>query len=264
MTAAVDAPKARRRWPIVLAIVLVVLVGGPRRRLLHRRCRSPASTGERLVAREVRREAERARTARRSIARRHRRHHRRVPASSRSTSADRSNPCTSTPTAIAFDGTPLDVTIQANGVPTDLSKPVQHRDAAAVAFDQAGLDSLLQKNGTDADITLGDGTVSYTASQTFIGIPLSFTLTAVPSTTDDSLVFTPHLGRARRRVCLHRHLGPDRRGPGRQHRLVLHRRPDPGRGDPHRCRGLSGLRDRRLRRRSDLVIADLAQTGTCS
>lgn len=94
---------------------------------------------------------------------------------------------------IAFDGTPLDVAIQANGVPTDMSKPV-NTVTGSVSFDQAGLDSLLQKNGTDADIKLGDETVTYTASQTFLGVPLSFTLTAEPSTTTDSLVFTPTSG----------------------------------------------------------------------
>ncbi|KQO99517.1 LmeA family phospholipid-binding protein [Leifsonia sp. Leaf264] len=186
----VDAPKTRKRWPIVLAVVLVVVIGA----LFGAFFIADAvarDTGERLVAQKF---AEKLNAqdgadvdaddidvtiGGASVIAQY------LSGTFESVQVDADD--------IALDGAPLNVSIQANGVPTDLSKPVQ-TVSGAVAFDQAGLDALLAKNGTDADITLGDGTVSYTASQTFIGIPLSFTLTAVPSTTEDSLVFTPQSG----------------------------------------------------------------------
>ncbi|KQQ95746.1 hypothetical protein ASF62_04440 [Leifsonia sp. Leaf325] len=190
MTAAVDAPKARRRWPIVVAIVLVVLVAA----LVAAYFIADSiarSTGERLVAEKFAEKlsSEEGTTVSPddidvtiggvSVIAQY------LGGSFESVHVDADG--------IAFDGTPLDVTIQANGVPTDMSKPV-NTVTGSVAFDQAGLDSLLQKNGTDADITLGEGTVTYSVSQTFLGIPLTFTLTAQPSTTADSLVFTPTSG----------------------------------------------------------------------
>jgi hypothetical protein len=91
---------------------------------------------------------------------------------------------------VAVEGIPIDLTITGTGVPADTTKPIDSV-TGSVSFGQAGLDALLAKNDVDADITLGDGVVTYTAAQQFLGIPLSFTLTAEPSTTGDSLVITP-------------------------------------------------------------------------
>ncbi|MET0726611.1 MAG: DUF2993 domain-containing protein [Leifsonia sp.] len=185
-----ETPARRRRWPIVVIIVVVVvgaLVGA-----FFIADAIARSTAEKVVADEFAAQLE-------------------SPETGGSASADdidvriggasvilqylrgTFDTVDITASQVAIDGVPLELALTGHDVPIDTTKPVGAA-TGQISVDQAGLDALLAANNVDADISLGDGTVTYEVSRTIFGFPLTFTLTATPSTTADSLVFTPTEG----------------------------------------------------------------------
>lgn len=92
----------------------------------------------------------------------------------------------------ALDGVPAAVHVVASGVPVDRTKPV--RDVTGtVDLGQESLNTLLAAGGEtgDAELTLGTGEVSYSGTFPVFGFEIGYEATATPSTSADSLLFTP-------------------------------------------------------------------------
>lgn len=92
----------------------------------------------------------------------------------------------------AIGGVPAAVHIVAGGVPVDRTKPV--RDVTGtVDLSEESVNALLAAGGTtgDAELALGKGEVSYSGTFPVFGFDIGYEATATPSTSADSLLFTP-------------------------------------------------------------------------
>jgi hypothetical protein len=101
--------------------------------------------------------------------------------------------------ALAVNGVPASVSIDAMDVPTDTSQPIGHVDGA-IELDQVALNALLQTALADADaapeardaqLELGTDEVTYTGELSIFGVTIGYQATAAPSVTPDALVLTP-------------------------------------------------------------------------
>ena len=92
---------------------------------------------------------------------------------------------------LTVNGTPLDADIVATGVPIDRTRPVE-RAVGTFGIDEAAVTDLLAAS-TDApaDVRIGDGVVEYSAPLEFLGLDLSYDVTAEPRIDGGTVVFTP-------------------------------------------------------------------------
>ncbi|ARJ05596.1 hypothetical protein GCM10010988_06980 [Cnuibacter physcomitrellae] len=77
--------------------------------------------------------------------------------------------------SLVANGVPFSAHVTATGVPTDLTRPVEHA-TGTFALDQAAVDSVVTLP-EGASLQLGDGTVSYDQTGEFLGIQLGYTVT---------------------------------------------------------------------------------------
>jgi len=91
--------------------------------------------------------------------------------------------------ALTVDGIPLSAHVVAEGVPTDLAKPVGDI-RAAVTLDQQAVDSVVTLPG-DATLTLGEGDVSYQGTLSILGLTLGYTATGDVSASGTDVVIQP-------------------------------------------------------------------------
>lgn len=92
----------------------------------------------------------------------------------------------------AVNGAPAAVHIVASGVPVDRTKPI--RDVqGTIDLGPDAVTALVAASGNtaDAELTLGKGTVSYSGTFPVFGLDIGYRATAQPSTSPDSLLFTP-------------------------------------------------------------------------
>ncbi|HEX4980658.1 MAG TPA: LmeA family phospholipid-binding protein, partial [Ilumatobacteraceae bacterium] len=92
----------------------------------------------------------------------------------------------------AVNGAPAAVHIVASGVPVDRTKPI--RDVqGAIDLGPDAVTALVAASGNTAaaELTLGKGTVSYSGTFPVFGFDIGYRATAQPSTSPDSLLFTP-------------------------------------------------------------------------
>ncbi|MEO7015635.1 MAG: DUF2993 domain-containing protein, partial [Leifsonia sp.] len=79
--------------------------------------------------------------------------------------------------------------LRASGVSTDLGKPVKRLDGS-VTFGPESLAAVIPYPGVSQP-KLGDGIVTFTGTQTVAGHSITYSVTAVPSVSGASVVFTP-------------------------------------------------------------------------
>lgn len=93
----------------------------------------------------------------------------------------------------AVDGVPAAVHIVAEGVPVDYQSTPVGAVTGSIDFEEEALTALLRSGGNagDAELTLGSGEVSYSGTFAIFGLELGYRATATPSTSADSLLFTP-------------------------------------------------------------------------
>jgi hypothetical protein len=96
---------------------------------------------------------------------------------------------TLTSTNLQVGGVPAQVTIVANNVSTDQTKPVP-RASATVTLDQAAVNSFLSIPGSN-EITLGDGTVGYSGQLQVFGLTLGYVATATAMPQGPDVLLTP-------------------------------------------------------------------------
>lgn len=95
--------------------------------------------------------------------------------------------------ALTVDGVPIEAHVVARGVPTDLAKPVDELTAELTLSENA-VNSVIEVPGS-ALLTLGDQTVGYDGSLSFLGLELGYLVTAGVSVTADSVVLSPQTAR---------------------------------------------------------------------
>lgn len=91
--------------------------------------------------------------------------------------------------ALSVDGVPVDAHVVANGVPTDLTKPIG-AVSATLTLSEDAVNSVVQVPGS-ATLTLENQTVGYDGSISFLGLSLDYLVTAAVSVTPDSVVLSP-------------------------------------------------------------------------
>jgi hypothetical protein len=77
--------------------------------------------------------------------------------------------------SLVANGVPFSAHVTATGVPTDLSKPIEHA-TGTFSLDQAAVDTVVSLP-EGASLVLGDGTVSFDQTGEFLGIQLGYTVT---------------------------------------------------------------------------------------
>lgn len=94
---------------------------------------------------------------------------------------------------LSLDGLPAAVHIVATGVPVDYESTPVGEVTGSIDFDEEAINALLASSGNadDAELTLGAGEVTYSGALAFFGLELGYRATATPSTSADSLLFTP-------------------------------------------------------------------------
>ena len=99
-----------------------------------------------------------------------------------------------TVTVTARDATINDIPISARAVLSDVPKnttePVGHVDAS-FSISQQALDVLAEAPDADQALTLGDGVVTYDSTQTVLGFPIPYTLTATPTVAGNAVELVP-------------------------------------------------------------------------
>jgi hypothetical protein len=90
---------------------------------------------------------------------------------------------------LSVDGVPVDAHVVASGVPSDLHKPVDEVSARLTLSEDA-VNSVVEVPGS-ATLALGDQTVGYDGSISFLGLSLDYLVTAAVSVTADSVVLAP-------------------------------------------------------------------------
>jgi hypothetical protein len=91
--------------------------------------------------------------------------------------------------ALTVQGVPIAAHVVANGVPTDLTKPVGDI-RADVSLDQDAVDSVITLPG-DAQLALGDGDVSYEGSVELFGVPIGYRVTGTVTASGTDVVIQP-------------------------------------------------------------------------
>ncbi|TFB48699.1 DUF2993 domain-containing protein [Cryobacterium tagatosivorans] len=93
----------------------------------------------------------------------------------------------------AVDGVSAAVHIVAEVVPVDYESTPVGAVTGSIDFGEEALNALLASGGNtgDAELALGGGEVSYSGTFAIFGLELGYRATATPSTSADSLLFTP-------------------------------------------------------------------------
>ncbi|WP_350347157.1 DUF2993 domain-containing protein [Agromyces sp. G08B096] len=91
---------------------------------------------------------------------------------------------------LVVDGAPMSVDVLAQGVPLDLSQPVDRIDAT-IRLDEDALNTLALAQGVPGGFTLGDGVVGYDGSVEVLGIPIRYSATAEPEAAGDRVLLRP-------------------------------------------------------------------------
>jgi hypothetical protein len=91
--------------------------------------------------------------------------------------------------SLVANGVPFSAHVTATGVPTDLSKPIEHA-TGTFSLDQAAVDSVVSLP-EGASLVLGDGTVSYDQTGEFLGFQIGYTVTGVVSAEGTSVRIEP-------------------------------------------------------------------------
>jgi hypothetical protein len=86
-------------------------------------------------------------------------------------------------------GVPVQAHVVAIGVPSDLTDPVD-RVSARLTLDEDAVNSVIEVPGS-ATLTLGDQSVGYDGSISFLGLDLDYLVTAAVSVSTDSVVLSP-------------------------------------------------------------------------
>lgn len=85
-----------------------------------------------------------------------------------------------TSTDLAIAGVPVTAHLQATGVPTDLTLPVQHL-TGTVSFGEDALQALLAAQGDTGTLTIADGGIQYRGTTKVLGFGIDYLVTAQPS-----------------------------------------------------------------------------------
>ena len=91
---------------------------------------------------------------------------------------------------LVVNGSPVDASVVATGVPIDSSKPVASV-AGTLAVSQASLDKLIQIPGATGDITLGAGVLGYNGRIDLLGLPVGYTVKAKPQAAGSTVLLQP-------------------------------------------------------------------------
>jgi hypothetical protein len=94
---------------------------------------------------------------------------------------------------LAVQGVPVSVDVVAQDVPVDLASPVGQLTATIQASPEA-VNQLVASQGiegVDGDLAFGDGTVGYTGSVRFLGVPVEYSVTARPTAAGDTVLLEP-------------------------------------------------------------------------
>ncbi|UFS60038.1 LmeA family phospholipid-binding protein [Subtercola endophyticus] len=87
------------------------------------------------------------------------------------------------------NGVPVQISVTANDVSTDSSKPVP-RASATLTLDQAAVNTFLSVPGSN-QIMLGDGTVGYSGTVNVFGLTLGYDATATATPQGPDVLLTP-------------------------------------------------------------------------
>lgn len=88
------------------------------------------------------------------------------------------------------DGIPFDIVVTAHGVPLDESGTIDETTAVVTGGEDAA-NALLVLGGADPRLSLGDGTLSYDQSTSFLGLTVGYTLVTEPEAHGDSVSLAP-------------------------------------------------------------------------
>lgn len=89
-----------------------------------------------------------------------------------------------------IDGIPFDIIVTAHGVPLDENDTIDETTAVVTGGEDAA-NALLVLGGADPHLTLGDGTLSYDQSTSFLGFTIGYTLVTEPQAQGDSVSLAP-------------------------------------------------------------------------
>lgn len=95
---------------------------------------------------------------------------------------------------VAVDGATVAVSVLARGIPTDFTRPVQ-RITGRVAMSQDDVNALVKIPDATSKITLGEGTLGYSGSTAFLGIPIAYQATVVPKANGETVLLKPESAR---------------------------------------------------------------------
>jgi hypothetical protein len=90
---------------------------------------------------------------------------------------------------LTVGGVPVEAHVVATGVPSDLAAPVNDV-TATLTLDQDAVNSVITVPGS-ATLTLGEQSVGYDGSISFLGLELDYLVTAAVSVSADSIVLSP-------------------------------------------------------------------------
>jgi hypothetical protein len=89
-----------------------------------------------------------------------------------------------------IENIPISARAVLSDVPKDTTEPVGHVDAS-FSISQQALDVLAEAPDADQALTLGDGVVTYDSTQTVLGFPIPYTLTATPTVAGNAVELVP-------------------------------------------------------------------------
>ncbi|MFC9561483.1 DUF2993 domain-containing protein [Agromyces sp. NPDC056965] len=92
--------------------------------------------------------------------------------------------------ALTVDGTPLAVSVVAEGMPVDLESSVD-RLTATITADADSVNQLITVAGVETGLTLGEGTVGYEGRIEVFGLPITYQVTATPVAAGGSVLLEP-------------------------------------------------------------------------
>lgn len=87
-------------------------------------------------------------------------------------------------------GAPIAVDVVATDVPPGLDGPVGHVTATLDA-DEASINRLIEIPDVQGEVVLGDGTVGYSDTARFLGIPIEYSATARPVAAGEQVLLEP-------------------------------------------------------------------------
>jgi len=91
---------------------------------------------------------------------------------------------------LTVNGSPVDASVVASGVPVDSSKPVKSI-TGTLGVSQASLNKLVQIPGATGDITLGSGVLGYDGRIDLLGLPVGYTVKTKPQAAGSTVLLQP-------------------------------------------------------------------------